>query len=99
MLSRQIFFSGMISPNNLDMSETRATGENPLWLFSFYMKNATKSQGLGEKSKRKFDLDRKGIDLDQTNIRFLQKVVVFIPIPLDFFVKIWYNLLKFLRKS
>ena len=64
-----------------------------------YMKNATKSQGLGEKSKRKFDLDRKGIDLDQTNIRFLQKVVVFIPIPLDFFVKIWYNLLKFLRKS
>ena len=63
------------------------------------MKNATKSQGLGKKSKRKFDLDRIGIDLDQTNIRFLQKVVVFIPIPLDFFVKIWYNLLKFLRKS
>ena len=81
------------------MSETRATGENPLWLFSFYMKNTTKSQGLRKKSKRKFDLDRKGIDLDQTNIRFLQKVVVFIPIPLDFFVKIWYNLLKFLRKS
>ena len=53
------------------------------------------SQGLEEKSKRKFDLDRRGIDLDQTNIRFLQKVVVFIPIPLDFFVKIWYNLLKF----
>ena len=70
-----------------------------MWLFSFYMKNAPKSQGLGEKNKRKFDLDRKGIDLDQTIIRFLQKVVVFIPIPLDFFVKIWYNLLKFLRKS
>ena len=68
MLSRQIFFSGMISPNNLDMSETRATWGNPLWLFSFYMKNAPKSQGLGEKNKRKFDLDRKGIDLDQTNI-------------------------------
>ena len=72
---------------------------NPLWLFLFYMKNAMKSQGLGEKSKRKFDIDRIGIDLDQTSIRFLQKVVVFIPIPLDFFVKIWYNLLKFLRKS
>ena len=99
MSSRQIFFSGMISPNNLDMNETRATGGNPLWLFSFYMKTSTKSQGLGEKSKQKFDLDRKGLDLDQTNIRFLQKVVVFIPIPLDFFVKIWYNLLKFLRKS
>ena len=99
MLSRQIFFSGMISPNNLDMSETKATWGNPLWLFLFYMKNAMKSQGLGEKSKRKFDLDRIGIDLDQTSIRFLQKVVVFIPIPLDFFVKIWYNLLKFLRKS
>ena len=81
------------------MSETRATGGNPLWLFSFYMKNTTKSQGLREKIKRKFDLDRKGIDLDQTNIRFLQKVVVFIPIPLDFFVKILHNLLKLSMQS
>ena len=63
-----------------------------------YEERNEKSRTRREKQE-KFDLDRKGIDLDQTNIRFLQKVVVFIPIPLDFFVKIWYNLLKFLRKS
>ena len=95
MSSRQIFFSGMISPNNLDMSETRATEGNPLWLFSFYMKNAMKSQGLREKSKRKFDLDRRGIDLDQSLFTFSKNRVVFLLIALDFFRKIWYNLLKF----
>ena len=81
------------------MSEARATGGNPLWLFLFYMKTATKSQGIEEKSKIKFDLDRKGIDLDQIIFTFSKNRVVFLLIALDFFVKIWYNLLKFLRKS
>ena len=45
--------------------------------------------------KRKFDLDRKGIDLDQSLFTFSKNRVVFLLIALDFFVKIWYNLLKF----
>ena len=49
--------------------------------------------------KRKSKVSEQTFDLDQTFFIFSSKRCCIFVFALDFFVKIWYNLLKFLRKS
>ena len=50
---------------------------------------------MSREKERKIHTSEDFLDLDQKFVQFSSKGVVILQIALDFFVKIWYNLLKF----